>query len=102
MKKYSQQEASDIFKSHDIILLGQYEGSKKPSLCICKCGKQDYITLHTVQKGRRCSGCNASNNAKKVRLTHEQVENEIQLLNMKLVSTYQSFHEPLILSLIHI
>lgn len=95
MKKYTQQEACEIFKSYGVILLGVYRNRRFPVECICICQEKTHITLHDLQKKRFCKSCNHRNNPIKQKLTNTQVKSEVESFGMILLEQYHSFHTPL-------
>lgn len=63
MKKLSQKDVVDLFSKHGCELLGKYEGTGKPVLYRCSCGRESNISLdkfrRRIKRKEGCIGCNS-------------------------------------------
>lgn len=97
MKKHTQEAASELFKSKGIVLLENYNGWTIATLCLCKCGEIQPISLQTAMRGRYCVTCNQSRNPLKKPLSEKDVIIELKTLKIQYISGYVKFHTPMIL-----
>lgn len=86
-KKFTYQEVSDFYRSHDCVLLeDEYIGNSKKMKFICKCGNKDIKTLAQFKKTKTCRECNYKRNRESQAFSIENVKIMISDKGSKLIS----------------
>lgn len=88
MRKYTQQEAEQLFEDHGFVLHDVYINTHTPMNALCSCGTKTRTALHSVLHGHHCAFCKESNMRQQFALSQKYVAEKFAKRGYTLLSQY--------------